>query len=166
MAHGVGQAEDDVLDLVVDPAAGLEGLGLGVRGEVVEVGLEDPECLAASHAELALRGAGWLPEKPFQGEGGGDGARTNKKGGSHGVLAEVQQELLQCHRLIVDGDYDVAQLRQEELDVLVGELPELVAEDILDAYMVGVAPATGARVSTARGLRRRGSGAGGSSRQV
>lgn len=153
MAHGVGQAEDDVLDLVVDPATGLEGLALGVRGEVVEVRLEDPECLSARRAELALRGVAWSGLAPKEAAPRGrDGARTHQESGGHGLLAEVQQELLQCHGLIIDGDDNVAQLRQEELNVLVGELPELVAEDILDAYMVGVAPATGPPLSAHLGL--------------
>lgn len=36
----VGQAEDNVLDLVVDPLAYPKGIGLRVRGKVVQVGLE------------------------------------------------------------------------------------------------------------------------------
>lgn len=55
------------------------------------------------------------------------------------LLAQIQEELLQCHRLIVNADYKVAKLGQEELDVLVGKLAELVAEDIVDADMVRVA---------------------------
>ena len=35
----------------------------------------------------------------------------------------------------------MAELGEEELDVLVGKLPELVAQDIVNAYMVGVSSA-------------------------
>lgn len=42
-ALGFGGTEDDALDLVVYAAACLEGVRVGVSGEVVEVGLEQPE---------------------------------------------------------------------------------------------------------------------------
>lgn len=45
MASGIGHAKNDVLDLVVDSATGLEGIGLRVRREIVEVGLKEPEGL-------------------------------------------------------------------------------------------------------------------------
>ena len=41
----VGETKDDVLNLVIDAAAGLEGFGLRCSGEVVQVGLEEPEGL-------------------------------------------------------------------------------------------------------------------------
>lgn len=42
---GLGGAEDDALDLVVQTAACLESVRLRIAGEVVEVGLEQPEGL-------------------------------------------------------------------------------------------------------------------------
>lgn len=69
MAHGVGGAEDDVLDLVVDPATGLEGLALRVSGEVVQVRLEEPECLDAGREKSALRTTGNGGPMPGRGTG-------------------------------------------------------------------------------------------------
>jgi hypothetical protein len=51
----------------------------------------------------------------------------------------------------------MAELWEEEFDVLVGELSQLVAEDIVNAHMVGIA-ATGKELSisdlgSSRGLR-------------
>lgn len=89
----------------------------------MEIGLEEPEGLA--------KGSAAFPP----------GARvlcTNEQGGCHGFLAQVQQKLLQCHRLIVDAYYEMAELWQEELDVFVGESAELVAEDIVDPNVVGI----------------------------
>lgn len=63
---------------------------------------------------------------------------TNQKSGADGFLAQVQQELLQGHGLVIDAYYEVAQLRQEELDVLVRELAEFGAEHIVDADMIGI----------------------------
>jgi hypothetical protein len=59
VAHALGgKAKDDVLDLVVYPATCLEGLGLGVRREVVEVGLEEPEGLGKGmELAAAINGA-------------------------------------------------------------------------------------------------------------
>lgn len=51
MTHRVREPKDDVLDLVVDSATGLEGFALGVSGEIVEVSLEDPECLVQREVE-------------------------------------------------------------------------------------------------------------------
>lgn len=64
---------------------------------------------------------------------------TNQQCSRHRFFAEVQQELLQSHRLIVDADYKVAQLGEEKLDVLVGELAQLVAEHMVDASVVSIA---------------------------
>lgn len=50
-----------MLDLVVDSATGLEGFALGVSGEIVEVSLEDPECLVQRDVELVSYKAHWLP---------------------------------------------------------------------------------------------------------
>lgn len=66
---------------------------------------------------------------------------TDQQSSRNRFLAEIQQELLQCHRFIVDAEDQMAKLRQEEFDVLVGELPELVAEDIVNPDMVGIATA-------------------------
>lgn len=64
---------------------------------------------------------------------------THEQRGSDRLLAQVQQELLQGHGLIVDANNEVTQLRQEEFDVLVGELPQLVAQHVMDAHVVGIA---------------------------
>lgn len=45
MATCVGEAKDNVLDLVVDSTAGLELVRLGSRREIVEVSLEQPKGL-------------------------------------------------------------------------------------------------------------------------
>lgn len=44
-ALGLGGPEDDALDLVVHAAACFERVRIGDGGEIVEVGLEEPECL-------------------------------------------------------------------------------------------------------------------------
>lgn len=35
-------------------------------------------------------------------------ALTYKKGTAHGILTEIDEELLQCHRLVVDTDKKMA----------------------------------------------------------
>lgn len=52
----LGGPEDDALDLVVNTAACLERVRVGVRGEVVKVGLEEPEGLQDALAPSACRG--------------------------------------------------------------------------------------------------------------
>lgn len=89
-----------------------------------------------------------------EGNGGGEG-EANQQGGGDGFLAQIQQELLQGHRLVVDADYEVAQLRQEELDVLVGELAELGAQHIVDADVVRV---TSGRARMGQWMKARGGG--------
>lgn len=42
---GLRGTKDDALDLVVQTTASLELVGLGVAGEIVEIGLEQPEGL-------------------------------------------------------------------------------------------------------------------------
>lgn len=42
----IGQAEYNVLNLVVDPTAGLEGPSLRIWGQIVQVGLEKPKGLS------------------------------------------------------------------------------------------------------------------------
>lgn len=49
----VGGAEDDALDLVVQTTACLKSVGLGVAGQVVEIGLEEPEGLSGARGEQA-----------------------------------------------------------------------------------------------------------------
>lgn len=44
-----------------------------------------------------------------------------------GFLAEIEEELLERHGLIVNANDEMAKLREEELNVLVGELAQLVA---------------------------------------
>jgi len=46
MARSVGQSKDNMLHLVVNSRAGLKRFGLGMRRQVMEVGLEYPEGLA------------------------------------------------------------------------------------------------------------------------
>ena len=41
----IGKPEDNVLYFVVDPVTCLEGIGLRVRGKIVQVGLQQPERL-------------------------------------------------------------------------------------------------------------------------
>lgn len=54
------------------------------------------------------------------------------------LLAQIQEEFFEGHRVIVDADDKVAELREEELDVLVRKLAELAAEDIVNAYVIGI----------------------------
>lgn len=72
---------------------------------------------------------------------------ANQQRSSDRLLAQIQQKLLQGHRLIVDADYEVTQLGEEEFDVFVGELAEFAAQHIVDADVVGIASAAGGRVS-------------------
>lgn len=80
-ASGFVCAKDDALHLVVKPAACFEGFGLGVAGEVVEIGLEQPESLASQYRELA-------------------GERTRQayeQSSIDGFLAQVYDEFLEGH---------------------------------------------------------------------
>lgn len=53
------------------------------------------------------------------------------------------------------ADYKMTQLRQKELDVLVRELAQLLAEDIVNPHVVGVAAVATGGISDWRCRRRR-----------
>lgn len=92
VTRGVGQAKDDVLDLVVHASTSLEGAGLRVGREVVQIGLEEPEGLESVRERASA---------------GGGGEHTHQKRGRDRLLAEIEQELLEGHGLVVDTDYEV-----------------------------------------------------------
>lgn len=52
MSCGIGQTENDVLDLVVNSTTRLESIGLRVRREIMEVRLEEPESLHVANIQL------------------------------------------------------------------------------------------------------------------
>jgi hypothetical protein len=90
MPRWLRKPEHNMLDLVIYPPTCLERLGLWIRGEVVEIRLEEPECL--------------FPLSAFR-RFTPDIRGTHKQRSVHRFLAQVQNELLQCHRLIVNA-YD------------------------------------------------------------
>jgi hypothetical protein len=45
-----------VLHLVVDAATGPEGFGLGIRGEIMKIGLQEPEGLSQGEASISHQG--------------------------------------------------------------------------------------------------------------
>jgi prophage tail gpP-like protein len=122
MSARIWHAEHDVLDPVIDPSTGRKGGRLRVAGEIMKIGLEEPECL------------GRLAEYYTQ--------ETYQKGAVHGLFAEIQDELFQRHRNIVDADDEMTQLRQEEFNLLVRKLPQFRAKHIVNANMVGVSSAS------------------------
>jgi hypothetical protein len=69
------------------------------------------------------------------------------------LLAQVEDEFLQGHGLIVDADDHMAQLRQEELNLVVAEASQLGAEDVGDADMVSIPPAIATLAPCAQGNR-------------
>lgn len=88
-ALGLGGAKDDALDLVVYAAACLESVQVGGAGEVVEVRLEEPECLGA----LAWGRVCGVVRR-----------RAHQQSAVDRLLAQVYYELLQGHRLVVDAN--------------------------------------------------------------
>jgi hypothetical protein len=74
---------------------------------------------------------------------------TYEQGRVHRFLAEIQYELLQRHGFIVDRDEQMAKLGEEELELLVGELAQLVAENILDTDVVCIPPGPRVNISFA-----------------
>lgn len=89
-----------MLHLVVDAAARLEGLGLGRGGEIVQVGLEQPE---------GLHSGGKLVSGRIEtGRGEAQRGSTDQQGRGDRLLAEVQEELFERHGLVVDADDEVA----------------------------------------------------------
>jgi len=91
----------------------------------VEVCLEQPECLSPF-----VSISDFVPDRNG----------THQQRSVHRFLAKIQYKFLQSHRLIVDAYDEVAQLREEELDFLVGELAELGAQHVVDADMVCIPP--------------------------
>jgi hypothetical protein len=85
----------------------------------------------------------------------GKGNVTDQQSCSDRFLAEIEEELLQRHGLIVNADYKVAQLWQEKLDVLVGKLAQLIAQNKVDSYMIGVAAAALAKKKNSQSRIRR-----------
>jgi hypothetical protein len=57
------------------------------------------------------------------------------------LLAQVQYEFLQGHGVIIDADGQVAELWQEEFNLVVAEAPQLRAQHVGDPDMVSVPPA-------------------------
>jgi hypothetical protein len=88
----LGGPEDDALDLVVYAATCLERVRVGVRGKVMEVGLEEPEGLREALAAWRRRGR----------------CRAHQKRAIDGLLAQVDYEFLQGHGLVVDANEEVA----------------------------------------------------------
>lgn len=74
-------------------------------------------------------------------EKGREGGRVRpyQQGPIDRLLAQVNKELFERHRLIVERDDKVAELRQEEIDLLVAKVPQLGAQHILDANMISIA---------------------------
>ena len=88
----LGGPENDALDLVVYPATCLERVRIVVCGEVVEVGLEEPEGLREALAPSLSRAA----------------CGAHQKRAVDGLFAQVYYEFLQGHGLIVDANEEVA----------------------------------------------------------
>lgn len=92
----LGRAKDDALHAVVDAAARLEGDGTRGAGEVAQVRLEQPEGLRAVSRHVGLA------EDTVARE------RAHQKGAVDRLLAQVDDEFLQGHGVIVDADEQVA----------------------------------------------------------
>jgi hypothetical protein len=86
------RAKDDALHLVVYPSTCLERARAGVAGQVVQVRLEEPkglaDMLAAGHQMTACTAH---QQRPID-----------------RLLAQIYNELLQGHRLVIDADEEVA----------------------------------------------------------
>jgi hypothetical protein len=83
-----------------------------MRGEVVEVGLKEPERLRSGVRKACMQRRELY---------------THQKSAIDRLFAQIYYEFLQCHGIIVDGDEQMAQLGQEELDLVIAELAQLGA---------------------------------------
>lgn len=89
----------------------------------MKIGLEEPEGLLP----VSPRGNTWRPRCP-----------SYQQRAIYALFTQINDKLLECHGFIVDGYNEVAELRQEELNLLVAELPQLGAQDIVDAHVLGI----------------------------